>query len=301
MVYTLTFNPAIDYTLELSSLKEGELNRSDKEYINYGGKGINVSVVLNNLNIENTALGFLAGFTGRQLNENLKLQGINTDFIYLKSGLTRINVKIKGESETEINANGPEIDEVSLNMLYEKLDKLKEGDYLILSGSIPKTLPQNTYSNILEMLSHRGIKFVVDAEKQLLLNTLPYKPFLVKPNLFELQEITGKRLNNEAEIINAAKELKSKGAKNVLVSMGAKGALLISEKGEVYKQKAPVGEVVNSVGAGDSMIAGFLKGYLETNDYCSALKLGAAAGSATAFSKTLANKEEILKILDKLN
>ncbi len=301
MVYTLTFNPALDYTVETHSFKEGGLNRSHNEYINYGGKGINVSVVLKNLGVENTALGFLAGFTGKELDKNLTNQGVNTDFVYLKTGITRINVKIKDETETEINASGPEIDENSLNMLYEKLNKLKEGDYLILSGSIPKTLPQNTYSKILEMLQNRKIEFIVDAEKQLLLDTLPFEPFLVKPNLFELQEIIGKSFNDETEIIEAAKMLQERGSKNVLVSLGDSGALLISENLEVFSQNAPKGTLISSVGAGDSMISGFLKGYLDTKDYKKALKLGVAAGSATAFSKSLATKEEIYEILNKIN
>ena len=301
MIYTLTFNPALDYTVELEGFKEGRLNRSDNEYMNYGGKGINVSVVLNNLNVDNTALGFLAGFTGKELEKNLKMQGIKTDFIYVKSGFTRINIKIKGETESEINANGPEIDTDSLDMLYEKLNKLKSGDYLILSGSVPKTLPQNIYKRILELLSDREIKFIIDAEKELLLETLAYKPFLVKPNLFELEQIAGKGLDDLSETLKAAKELQKMGCRNVLVSMGGKGAILVSEKGEVLMQKAPEGRLVNSVGAGDSMISGFLKGYLETRDYCSALKFGVAAGSATAFSKKLANKEKIFEMLDNLN
>ncbi|MBR6572514.1 MAG: 1-phosphofructokinase [Clostridia bacterium] len=301
MVYTLTFNPALDYAVELDAFSEGGLNRSNNEYISYGGKGINVSVVLTNLKIENTALGFLAGFTGRELDKSLKEQGIKTDFVYLKSGFTRINVKIKSQSETEINANGPQIDKASLDKLFRKLNSIKSGDYLILSGSIPKNLSQNIYKEILEMLADRGVEFVVDAEKGLLLDTLRFKPFLVKPNLFELQQITGKRLENETEIIDAAKALQKQGSKNVLVSLGEKGALLISEKQEVFRQKAPDGRLVNSVGAGDSMISGFLKGYFETKDYEKALKFGVAAGSATAFSRSLAKKEEIYGILEKLD
>ena len=233
--------------------------------------------------------------------KNLKKQGVNTDFIYLKSGLTRINVKIKGKSETEINAKGPEIDRESLERLFDKLNKLNSGDYLILSGSIPKKLSQNIYKEILEMLQGRVIEFIVDAEKNLLLDTLKFKPFLVKPNLFELCQITGKALESENEIIEGAKSLQKQGGKNVLVSLGEKGALLISENSEILWQKAPKGRLVNSVGAGDSMISGFLKGYLDTKDYGVALKMGVAAGSATAFSKELAKTEEIYKILDGLD
>ena len=301
MVYTLTFNPALDYAVCIDDFQEGRLNRSNDEYINYGGKGINVSVVLNNLGIENTALGFLAGFTGRELEKHLKEQGINTDFIYLKSGLTRINVKIKGERETEINANGPRIDQEALNLLYDKLDKLKSGDFLILSGSIPKSLSQSTYKDILNMLYGRGIEFIVDAEKQLLVKTLPFRPFLVKPNLFELQEIVEKALESDEQIADAARQLVKNGAKNVLVSMGDKGALLVGEETNLQRQNAPVGKAVNTVGAGDSMIAGFLKGYLEKKDYSEAIKYAVSAGSATAFSKNLASGESIFKILEEIN
>lgn len=301
MVYTLTFNPALDYAVELDAFSEGGLNRSNNEYISYGGKGINVSVVLTNLKIENTALGFLAGFTGRELDKSLKEQGIKTDFVYLKSGFTRINVKIKSEIETEINANGPQIDKASLDELFRKLDRLKTGDFLVLSGSVPSNLSQNIYKEILETLADRGVEFIIDAEKSLLLDTLKFKPFLIKPNLFELQQITGKRLENETEIIEAAKALQKHGGKNVLVSLGEKGALLVSESQEIFIQKAPNGRLVNSVGAGDSMISGFLKGYFETKDYDKALKFGVAAGSATAFSRNLAKKEEIYRILDKLD
>ncbi len=297
MIYTVTFNPALDYAVCLPKFKEGELNRSSGEYITFGGKGINVSVVLNNLKVENTALGFLAGFTGKELEGSLIKKGIKTDFIYLKTGLTRINVKIKGESETEINANGPDIDTESLNELYRKLDALKEGDFLILSGSIPKSLPQDIYSILLKRIEGKGIDFIVDAEKELLLETLAFKPFLIKPNLAELETISGKKLNNDKKIINAAFELKTKGAKNVLVSLGKDGALLIDENGKTHKRQAPVDKLVNSVGSGDSMVAGFLKGYLESNDYDIALKFGIAAGSATAFSKTLATYDEITQML----
>lgn len=299
MIYTVTFNPALDYAVCLETFKEGELNRSTSEYITFGGKGINVSVVLNNLKVENTALGFLAGFTGKELEEALKEKGIKTEFIYLKSGLTRINVKIKGQSETEINASGPDIDKSSLDQLYAKLDTLKKGDFLILSGSIPKALPQDIYSTILKRLEGKGMEFIVDAEKELLLETLAFKPFLIKPNLAELEEIANKKLNCQEEIISAAMVLKEKGAKNVLVSLGKDGALLIDEKGGNHRSEAPFGTLVNSVGAGDSMVAGFLKGYLDSKDYETALNFGVAAGSATAFSKTLGTYDEIIKLLKK--
>lgn len=297
MIYTVTFNPALDYVVFPKNFKEGELNRSKGEYISFGGKGINVSVVLNNLKVENTALGFLAGFTGNELERALKEKGINTDFIYLKTGLTRINVKIKGHKESEINASGPDIDDNSLNELFSKLDTLKEGDFLILSGSIPKSMPQDIYSIILKRLEGKGVEFIVDAEKELLLETLNFKPFLIKPNLAELETIADRKLNCPKDIVDAALKLKEKGAKNVLVSLGKEGAVLIDEKGKTHKTKAPRGKLVNSVGAGDSMVAGFLKGYLDSKDYTAALNFGVAAGSATAFSKTLGTYDEIINLL----
>jgi len=296
MIYTVTFNPALDYSLITENFREGITNRSQREEICFGGKGINVSYVLSQLGIENTALGFVAGFTGEYLINELEKYNINTDFIRLSVGFTRINVKLKGEKETEINAQGPKISEVEIKLLLEKLNGLKEGDTLLLAGSIPKSLDNGIYESILKMLSGRGVRFVVDATGDLLLNTLKYKPFLIKPNNFELEEIFGKKFNSQDEIIEAAKKLKDMGAVNVLVSLGGDGAILVDEYGNLHRQNAFEIEPVNSVGAGDSMIAGFLTGY--ENNYSYALKLGAAAGAATAASKSLATRDEIYKLME---
>ena len=296
MIYTVTFNPALDYILKLKDFSLGITNRSFEEIIDFGGKGINVSYVLSQLGIENTALGFVAGFTGRELIRKVNEAGINTDFINLKDGNTRINVKIKGDTETEINAAGPKISPEDLDLLYSKLEKLSEGDTLILAGSIPSTLPDDIYENILSRLQDRNIRFVVDATGKLLLKVLKYKPFLIKPNAAELEEIFGCTLNNDEEIVSAAVKLKEKGAVNVLVSLGSKGAILVDEFGKVHFQEVLGGKPVNTVGSGDSMVAGFLAGC--ENGYDFALRLGAAAGGATACSQALATKAEILALLD---
>ena len=295
MIYTVTFNPALDYSMITHNFCEGLTNRSESEEICFGGKGINVSYVLSQLGVENTALGFVAGFTGEYLINELEKNNINTDFIRLPDGFTRINVKLKGDKETEINAQGPKISEAEIKLLFEKLNGLKEGDTLLLAGSIPKSLDNGIYENILKILSGRGVRFVVDATGNLLLNTLKYKPFLIKPNNFELEEIFGKKLNSEEEIINAAKKLKDMGAINVLVSLGGDGAILVDENGGVYHQKPFEITLVNSVGAGDSMIAGFLAGCEKGYSY--ALKLGAASGAATAASKVLTVREDIEKLM----
>ena len=263
MIYTVTFNPAIDYVVELVSFNIGEVNRTTREYMNLGGKGVNVSRVLTNLEIPNTALGFVAGFTGEALKTGLGEMGVKTDFIKLKEGNTRINVNIKGITETDINARGPEIPDNAIEELFNKLDNLKNGDILVLDGSIPASLPSDMYERIMSKLYGKGIKFVVDATKDLLLKSLKYEPFLIKPNNHELGEIFGIQLKNDDEIIYYARELKKKGAKNVLVSMAGDGAVLVDENNIAHKIGTPKGKVVNSVGAGDSMVAGFLAGYLE--------------------------------------
>lgn len=295
MIYTVTFNPALDYSLNTENLKFGITNRSRNEEICFGGKGINVSFMLSQLNVDTTALGFIAGFTGDFLSSELENSGISTDFIKLQGGFTRINVKLKGATETEINAAGPEISFRAVDLLLEKLDNLVKGDTIVLAGSIPKSVGNNIYEQILSRLCSKEIRFVVDATGDLLLNTLKYKPFLIKPNNFELEEIFGEKLSSEEDIINAALKLKEMGAQNVLVSLGSDGALLIDEFSNVHRQSAFKINLVNSVGAGDSMVAGFLAGCDKGYDY--ALKLGAAAGAATAASKNLATKEEIEKIL----
>ena len=300
MIYTVTFNPALDYIVNMDNLKLGETNRSTSEMILSGGKGINVSIVLKNLGFDNVALGFVAGFTGEEIENGTRKLGITTDFIHLKEGLSRINVKLKASEETEVNGTGPIISENELNALYGKLENLKKDDILVLAGSVPNTLPQDIYEKIMEMLQDKGIKIVVDATKDLLLNVLKYKPFLIKPNNHELSEIFGVEIKTEQKIIDYAKKLQDKGARNVLVSRAGDGAILIAENGDIYKSPAPKGKVVNSVGAGDSMVAGFIAGYLKNNNYEEAFKTGVASGSASAFSKYLAKKEEILEILNTL-
>ncbi len=298
MIYTVTFNPAIDYVVKVEHMNPGLVNRADKENIFFGGKGINVSVVLNELDIKSEALGFVAGFTGNAIEDGLASSGIKTDFVHLKNGFSRINVKIKSDEETELNGQGPEIDDDAINELYSKLDKLKSGDTLILAGSIPKSLPENIYESILARLENKCINFIVDATKNLLVNVLKYRPFLIKPNNYELEEIFETKLSDNNDIVFYAKRLQDMGAKNVLVSMAGNGAILVDENNEVHIMGVPKGKVLNSVGAGDSMVAGFTAGFAKTKDFNYALALGTAAGSATAFSEGLANKNDIKKLLD---
>ena len=294
MIYTVTFNPAIDYVVRMDTeLLPGMTNRSASEECYFGGKGINVSMVLAELGLKSTALGFVAGFTGKAIDEAVKNAGIDTDFIELKEGMSRINVKLKAGDETEINAQGPKIDEASQKALFDKLSELKEGDVLILAGSIPNSLPDDVYERILSMLQDKGIQFVVDATKDLLTNVLKYHPFLIKPNNFELGEIVGKILTTDDEIYEGALKLQEMGARNVLISMAGDGAMLVDEAGKRYRIGVPKGTVRNSVGAGDSMVAGFVAGYMKTKDYDVALKMGTAAGSATAFSDGLAKAADI--------
>ncbi len=302
MIYTVTFNPALDYILHLDALEKGSINRSNSEEIINGGKGINVSTVLKNLGVENIALGFCAGFTGEAIEKGINADGVRTDFVHLKSGFSRINVKIRAQEETDINGQGPEIGAEALDELYKKLDALSEGDVLVLAGSIPKTLPKDIYEVILGRLCGRGIKFVVDATGELMMNVLKYKPFLIKPNNDELGELFGRKIESDEEIAEYAAKLQEMGARNVLVSRGGKGAMLVTESGEVHKRGVPsCGTVKNTVGAGDSMVAGFLYGYLKTGDYSYALKTGTAAGSATAYTIGIATKEEIEHVLNELD
>ncbi len=300
MIYTVTFNPAIDYVMHLNALNFGEVNRADREEVFYGGKGINVSTVLKNLGENSVALGFIAGFTGKALEANLKNSGIITDFISLPQGFTRVNVKIKARVETDINGRGPDIPSEAIDELFKKLDRLKEGDFLILAGSIPASIPDDIYERIMERLNGRGINIVVDATRDLLLNVLSYKPFLIKPNNYELGEMFGKKLTTRNEIVEHAQKLREMGARNVLVSMAGDGAVLIAENGEIVRMGVPSGKVVNSVGAGDSMVAGFVLGYTETGSYQEAVKLGTACGSATAFSAGLAEKELVERLYNTL-
>lgn len=296
MIYTVTFNPALDYALGVEDLKPGMTNRSTFEQLAPGGKGLNVSTILNNLGIENIALGFIAGFTGAEIKRSFEALGGKSDFIELKEGNSRINVKIKSEKETEINAIGPVIDQDSMAKLTDKLNSLSDGDILVLAGSIPVSLPDSLYRDILKMLSNRDIMIAVDATKELLLNVLPYQPFLIKPNNHELGEIFGVDLRSREEVVPYAKKLREMGARNVLVSMAGEGAVLVTETGAVLKSEAPEGKVRNSVGAGDSMVAGFIAGWCEKHTYEHAFKLGLSSGSASAFSEVLATKPEIEQV-----
>lgn len=289
MIYTVTFNPAIDYIVRMDKpLDTGMTNRSASEECYFGGKGINVSTILKNLGIENTALGFAAGFTGEAIVKSVKSKGIIADFIMLDEGISRINVKIKSDEETEINGQGPRISQEAIDGLFTKLSALGSDDILILAGSIPNSLPSDIYEQILAMLYDKGVTFVVDATKDLLLNVLRYKPFLIKPNNHELGEMFGTVLKTDDEIEEYAKKLQEMGARNVLISMAGDGAMLIAEDGQRLRVGVPKGKVRNSVGAGDSMVAGFVAGYMKTGDYRVALNMGTAAGSATAFSDDLA-------------
>ena len=301
MIYTVTFNPAIDYVVRLDApLEVGQVNRAKGEDCVLGGKGINVSGVLAQLGHKSVALGFVAGETGAWLERGLAAQGIATDFIRLEQGMTSINVKIKAGQETELNGAGPDIPERAMQQLEEKLDALNENDILILAGSIPQSLAQDTYERLLARLDGKGVRCVVDATRDLLVNVLQYHPFLIKPNNYELGEIVGRELATDEEIIAAAHTLQAKGARNVLVSMAGDGALLVDESGEVHRIGCPKGRVVNSVGAGDSMVAGFVAGWLQSGSYTQALRLGTACGSATAFSLGLATKEKIDELLAQL-
>ena len=300
MIYTVTFNPALDYTVGVGDLTLGRTNRTEYEYFLPGGKGLNVSVILSELGAENVALGFVAGFVGDEIVRRFEGMGGTSGFIRLDEGLSRINVKIKSEAETEINAKGPTISHAALDELIQRIDTLGGGDTLVLAGSIPSTLPDTLYADIMERLSGKNVTIAVDAEKGLLMNVLKYQPFLIKPNHHELGDIFGVELKSRAEVILYAEKLRSMGAQNVLVSMGAGGAVLAAADGRMYQCDAPHGTVVNTVGSGDSMVAGFLAEWHRSGDYDSALKMGIAAGSASAFSHTLATKDEIEKIYNLL-
>lgn len=298
MIYTVTLNPALDYVMKVGNIRFDDINRSESEEIYYGGKGINVSVILTRLGVENKALGFVGGFTGKKLYEMLKNDGIDCDFNTLKNGYTRINVKIKAQTELDVNAQGPAISREDIALLLEKLDGIKQGDFLVLAGSIPNTLPDDIYERILSRLDGRGINFVVDATGDLLKNVLKYKPFLIKPNHHELGDLFGVETKTEQDIVFYAKKLQEMGARNVLVSRAKDGATLIDEQENVTTFENVEGELVNSVGCGDSMVGGFLAGWIEKGDYSYALKLGAACGNATAFSQELATANEIKAVFD---
>jgi 1-phosphofructokinase len=293
MIYTVTFNPAIDYVVYVSELKVGKTNRSQHEDVFLGGKGINVSTMLNNLGVENKALGFVAGETGELVEQGLKERGMDTDFIRLPEGDTRINVKVRGKLETEVNGSGPHIPDVYIQQLMEKLEQVKDEDVIVLSGSVPRSVSKDVYANIMEQMKGRPVKIVVDAAGDLMKNVLPHRPFLIKPNRAELEGLAGKVLGRTREIMRSAKDLQAQGARNVLVSLGGDGALLLDETGKFHRIGVPKGELKTSVGSGDSMVAGFLAGYQKTGDYVTALRTGAACGSASAFSTALATREEV--------
>ena len=297
MIYTVTMNPAVDYLVYLDALRVGEIQRSAGEAFYFSGKGINVSKLLRTLGLESTALGFLAGFTGRAIADDLAACGIAQDFCFLPSGSTRINVKIRHHAETDLNCKGPEVPSASLLAFFGKLDGVRSGDLLVLSGSTARGLPKTVYADVLRAVAGRGVRTVVDADGELLWNALPESPFLVKPNREELSALLGRPLTTDADVLDGARELQRRGAQNVLVSLGGDGAILLTDAGAVYRMGVARGECVNSIGAGDSMLAGFLAGLLQTGDPGYALCLGTAAGAATAFSEGLATGEQIEEIL----
>lgn len=297
MINTITLNPSLDYVVKVDNFKADALNRINSEQIYAGGKGINVSIVLKNLGVDNTALGYVAGFTGDEILRQIKDHNVDCDFVKLESGMSRINVKLKSDGETEINGAGPDISEKDLESLYEKINKLGKGDFLILSGSIPKSVPDDIYERIMKSLLDKEVEFIVDATKDLLLKVLKYRPFLIKPNHHELAEMFNVELKNDEDIIAYGKKLQEMGAQNVLISMAGDGAILLPENGEPIKREVPKGILKNSVGAGDSMVAGFLCGYLKNKDLGEAFKMGIATGSASAFSEELATKEEVENLL----
>lgn len=300
MVYTVTFNPSLDYIISVQDFQLGKTNRTQQEQMLPGGKGINVSTVLQNLGVENTALGFIAGFTGQEILRKVKDIGFYCDFIQSKEGFSRVNVKLKDFDGTEINGKGPVISEEETRKMLAKLEQLDEGDVLVLAGSIPEGIQDSIYRDILIKLQDKGVLSVVDATKELLLNVLEYHPFLIKPNNDELEEIFQVEIKTKEEVVFYARKLQERGARNVLISMARDGAVLLSENDEVFMQTAPKGKLTNAVGAGDSMVAGFIAGWLEKKNYAHAFKMGISAGSASAFSELLATKEEIQIVYDSL-
>lgn len=298
MIYTVTLNPAIDCVLSLDELCLGAVNRAGKEALVIGGKGINVSIMLNNLNTKSRAMGFIAGFTGRALNDEVEKMGISTDFVTVKSGFTRVNVKLHAKDETEINGNGPDIFEENLNELLEKLNVLESGDTVVLSGSVPKTVPQDFYAVIAEKAKRHGAHIVADASGELLRGVLPYNPLLIKPNREELADFFGEAMDSQDKVICAAEKLQRLGARNVIVSMAGDGAILYTEQGEIYTASAAQGTVINSVGAGDSMLAGFLAAREHGSGYAEALAMGTAAGGATAFSVGIAEHQKVMAVYE---
>lgn len=300
VIYTVTFNPSLDYIVSVKDFRPGMTNRTSSELMLAGGKGINVSIVLGNLGIKSTALGFIAGFTGDEIVRRLHNGGINSEFIKINDGISRINIKLKSIDGTEINGQGPHIDSSHIEQLMNRLRRLESGDVLVLAGSIPAGISDNIYKDIMDMLKDKGVQIVVDATSRLLTNVLEYKPFFIKPNQHELGDIFNVTLNTQEEVIPYALKLKKMGAVNVCVSMGGKGAILVADDGNVYKAKAPDGILKNSVGAGDSLVAGFLSGWIEKKDYEYAFRKGVATGSASAFSERLATVGEVNMLINKV-
>ncbi len=300
MIYTVTFNPSLDYIVSVDGFTLGRVNRTTKELVYPGGKGVNVSLVLKNLGMENTALGFIAGFTGTEIERGLKEWGCLTDFIKIPEGMSRINMKLRSREESEINGQGPKISEDALEELYRKLDAMEPGDVLVLAGSIPNSMPDSSYEQILARVQGRHIRSVVDATGDLLVNVLKYHPFLIKPNNHELEEIFHVPMDSKETIVAHAKKMQEMGAENVLISMAGDGAILVAADGSVWQSPAPKGNVVNSVGAGDSMVAGFITGYLKSQSYEEAFHMGICTGSASAFSERLATQEEVDGILGQM-
>ncbi|MBR1629912.1 MAG: 1-phosphofructokinase [Lachnospiraceae bacterium] len=298
MIYTCTFNPSLDYIVSVDGFETGKVNRTNEELLFPGGKGINVSLVLKNLGFESTALGFMAGFTGREIVRLLTVQDVRSNFIMVEKGMSRINVKLRSDQETEINGMGPSIEQNDIDRLYGQLARLTEEDTLVLAGSIPAVMPESMYRDICERLKDVGVRIVVDATKDLLMNVLEYHPFLIKPNNHELGEIYGVTLNTKEEVVPYARRLQQRGARNVLISMAGEGALLIAEDGDVFESDPPKGKVKNSVGAGDSMVAGFIAGFEKFGSYEQAFFSGLCTGSASAFSDNLATKEEVNALLE---
>ncbi len=298
MIYTVTLNPSLDYVVDVDDFELGRTNRAVSERLYAGGKGINVSFVLKNLGFESTALGFSAGFTGEEIKKQIQERGITENLITVLNGQSRINIKLRGQQETEINGMGPDIEKEHIQQLLKKLSVLSTGDYLILAGSVPMKINDTIYYDILKTLDKKGIKAVVDTTGDLLLNVLKYHPFLIKPNIHELSELFSTEIKTKEEVVQYGLKLQDMGAQNVIVSMAGDGAVFICENGEIYKSEAPKGVVKNSVGAGDSMVAGFLAGFCETKDFAKAFKMGVCTGSASAFSEDLATKEQVRQVMD---
>lgn len=301
MIYTVTCNPSLDYRMELGQLKTGETNRADAVGLLAGGKGLNVSVVLHHLGMETTALGFVAGFVGNEIELRMEKTGCHSRFVHLPEGCSRINVKLRGTDETtELNAPGPDIPTSAQQELTRQLSELQAGDVLVLAGSVPPSMPKTIYADWMQQLQNAGLDIVVDATGDTLLQALPLHPFLIKPNHYELGDLFHVKIDSEASAVMYGKKLQEMGARNVLVSMSSDGAVLCAEDGQVLRQSAADGTVINDVGAGDSMIAGFLTGWAKTKDYAKALHLGAATGAASAFSENLATQEEVEQVQKKL-